>query len=216
MQPLSPSRASWLGLAVLLAGGFLPPADFFIVNVALPSIHDGLNASPSEVQLVMSGYAAGYAVFLITGGRLGDLFGRRRLFVAGMVGFTLTSLLCGLANSAEALVAGRILEGVTAAVLVPQVLGSIRSLFSGRALGLALSLYGVMIGLAAAIGQLASGVLVAADIFGLGWRAIFLINLPVGVAAIIGTFLLVPETSAHSRPQLDLGGAGLISLALAC
>ena len=216
MSPPLTSRARWIALAVLLTGGFLPPADFFIVNVALPSIHDQLRASPSEVQLVMSGYAAGYAVFLITGGRLGDLYGRRLLFVTGMAAFTATSVLCGVAWSAGMLVLGRILEGVSAAMLIPQVLGSIRALFADTALARALSLYAVMTGLAAAAGQLAGGVLVAADLWGLGWRTIFLVNLPIGAVAIAATFLVVPETSAGSRPRLDLGGAALISAALAC
>ncbi len=206
-------------LAVLLAGGFLPPIDFFIVNVALPSIRQGLGATPAEVQLVISGYAAGYAVFLVTGGRLGDLYGRRRLFILAMAGFTATSVLCGLAASAGLLVLARIGEGVAAALLAPQVLGSIRALHDApgeaAALSRALGLYGAMMGLAAAVGQLGGGVLVAWSPLGLGWRAVFLVNLPIGAIAIAGAWLLLPETSAAYRPRLDLAGAALLSAALA-
>ena len=127
--PLLPA-ARWIALVVLLAGGFLPPVDFFIVNVSLPSIHESLGATPGEVQLVISGYASGYAVLLITGGRLGDLYGRRLLFLLGMAGFTAANALCGLAGTPLTLVAGRIVLGVSAAILVPQVLASIRALYT--------------------------------------------------------------------------------------
>ncbi len=217
---VAPRTRRWLMLAVLLAGGFLPPVDFFIVNVALPSIRQGLHATPAEVQLVISGYAAGYAVFLVTGGRLGDLYGRKRLFILAMAGFTAASALCGLAASAGLLVLARIAEGVAAALLVPQVLGAIRTLHDTpgeeAALSRALGGYGAMMGLAAAVGQLSGGVLVAWSPLGLGWRAVFLVNLPIGAVAMAGAGLLLPETSAAHRPRLDLMGAALLSAALAC
>ncbi len=207
-------------LFVLLLGGFLPPVDFFIVNVALPSIQTGLHASPASVQLVISGYAAGYAVFLVTGGRLGDLYGRRRMFVLGMAGFTAASALCGLASTPALLVLARIAEGVTAALLAPQVLGTIRALHDAPGqqapLARALGMYGTMIGLAAAVGQLAGGVLVAWSPLGLGWRSVFLVNLPIGAVAIAGALAVVPENTAVARPRLDLTGASLLSAALAC
>lgn len=212
---LSPA-ARWLALVVLLAGGFLGPVDFFIVNVALPSIQAGLGAADAEVQLVISGYSAGYAVLLITGGRLGDLYGRKRLFALGMAGFTAASAMCGFAPSANVLVLARVVEGVAAAMIAPQVLGSIRALYAGRELSRALGLYGVMMGLAAVTGQFAGGALVALSPWGLAWRAVFLVNLPIGAAALIGAWLLVPETSAGTRPRLDIGGAALLSLALTC
>ncbi|MGH7152725.1 MAG: MFS transporter [Acetobacteraceae bacterium] len=211
------SAARWLALSVLLTGGFLPPVDFFIVNVALPSIQSGMAATPSQVELVISGYAAGYAVFLVTGGRLGDLYGRKRLFLFGMAGFTAASALSGLAQSASLLVVARVLQGTAAAVLVPQVLGSIRALYtSDRELSRALGFYGMMVGLAAATGQLVSGLLVTWSPLGLGWRSVFLVNLPIGTAAILGALLVVPETSAETRPRLDFGGAALLSAMLAC
>jgi EmrB/QacA subfamily drug resistance transporter len=206
-----------LALTVLLAGGFLPPVDFFIVNVALPSIHSGLGASPAELQLVIGGYAAGYAVFMITGGRLGDLYGRRRFFLIGMAGFTLTNLLCGLAVSPLQLLLGRALQGVSAALLVPQVLGAIRALCANeRDLAQALSAYGVMMGLAAVTGQFLGGALVQWSPFALGWRAVFLLKLPVCLVVIAAAWRLLPETSAASRARLDLPGAAMVSLILAC
>jgi MFS family permease len=201
---------------VLLAGGFLPPLDFFIVNVALSSIHESLDASPAELQLVISGYAAAYAVFLITGGRLGDLYGRRRCFVGGLAVFSLASLGCGLASSASLLIAGRIVQGSAAAVLQPQVLGTIRALFpEERALARAMSAYGVMMGMAGAIGQFSGGALIQWNPAGLGWRAVFLLTLPVCAVTLLLAARLVPETGGGRPVRLDLGGAALVSLTLA-
>ena len=209
-------RRRWIALTVLLAGALLPPVDFFIVNVALPSMRQTLGISASDAQLVMSGYAAAYAVFLVGGGRLGDLYGRRRFFVLGVGGFTLASMLCGLAVNGPMLVAGRVLQGLSAAVLVPQALGSIRGLFAGPALGRALGLYGLTIGIGSVAGQFLGGAITQADWFGLGWRMVFLVNVPVGLVAMALTYATVPETSAVERPTLDVGGAALISLTLAC
>jgi len=213
----APATATrWLALVALLAGGFLPPVDFFIVNVALPSIHESLNASPAEVQLVVSGYAAGYAVFLITGGRLGDLYGRRRCFLAGMVAFTATNLMCGLAPSPGWLLVGRVLQGFAAAVLQPQVLGSLRALFADeRSLARAMSAYGIMMGMAAAIGQFMGGALVQWNPMGMEWRAIFLLKVPVCLLTLLAAWWVVPETAGGRRVKLDLAGSVLVSLALA-
>jgi MFS family permease len=207
----------WLALTVLLAGGFLPPVDFFIVNVTLPSIHVSLGASPAELQLVISVYAAGYAVFLITGGRLGDLYGRRLLFLVGLGAFTAANLCCGLAATPVQLLLARALQGVAAALLVPQVLGAIRALCTNeRDLARALSAYGVMMGLAAVTGQFAGGAVVQWNPFDLGWRAVFLLKLPVCLLIMAAAWRLVPETSATTRAKLDLWGAALLSLALIC
>ena len=214
--PLS-HAGRWLAFIVLVVGGLLPSVDFFIVNVSLPSIHTSLGANPAEVQLVVSGYAASYAVFLITGGRLGDLYGRRRLFMIGMAGFLATNALCGLAITPAQLVIGRILQGVTAALLAPQVLGSIRALFPGEAeLASALSFYGIIMGLAACLGQFSGGALVEWSPFDLGWRTVFLAKLPIGIPILLAGWWLIPETSGSRRQRLDIGGAALISLALAC
>ena len=205
----------WLALPVLLAGAFLPPLDFFIVNVALPSIRTALHTSAAQLQFVISAYAATYAVFLITGGRLGDLYGRRRMFLLGIAGFTLASLMCGLAWSSEALLAGRILQGMTAAALAPQVLASIRVMFPHAEQPRALGLYSATFGVAATLGALLGGALVSSHLWGMGWQLIFLVNLPVGVAALIAGFALLRESRAEHALRLDLGGVALLSIALA-
>nr|WP_256971942.1 MFS transporter [Paraburkholderia caledonica] len=144
----------WLALAVLLTGTLLPPLDFFIVNVALPTIRTGLQASSDVSQLVISVYAAAYAVTLILGGRLGDLYGRKRVFIAGMLGFGVASAWCGLAPSSDMLVVGRLLQGISAAIMAPQSLASIHAIFPEREKNRALSLYGATFGLASVGGQL--------------------------------------------------------------
>jgi MFS family permease len=218
-QAASAQRAASHGLAltVLLAGGFLPPVDFFIVNVILPSIHSSLNASPAELQLVISAYAAGYAVFLITGGRLGDLYGRRRMFLLGLAGFTLANLCCGIAATPGQLLLGRAFQGVAAALLVPQVLGAIRALSTDeRELARALSAYGVAMGLAAVAGQFAGGAIVQWNLFDLGWRLVFLLKLPICLLVIAAAWRVLPEADVTTRAKLDLGGAALLSVAMAC
>jgi len=211
-ETLDPNR--WAALAVLLTGAFLAPLDFFIVNVAMPSITTGLHASAADVQLVISGYAVVYAVFLITGGRLGDIFGRKSTFLAGLAGFALASALCGLAWSPLSLILARLLQALAAAAMAPQALASVHALFPARERGRALSIYGVVLGLSSVIGQLLGGALVGADIDGLGWRLIFLINLPVSIAAFLAAIPLVRQTHGRHRPRLDIGGVVLSCAAL--
>jgi MFS family permease len=204
----------WLALPVLLTGAFLPILDFNVVNLALPAIRQDLGASSSEVQFVISAYAATYAVFLITGGRLGDLFGRRRLFLLGVAGFTMASVLCGIAWSPAVLVVARILQGLTATAMAPQVLASIRVLFPAAEQGRALGFYGATFGLANVCGQVLGGVLVSSHPFGLAWQAIFLINVPIGLAAFIGGVLFLRDSRAPKAQRLDVGGVALLSLTL--
>jgi MFS family permease len=166
-------------------------------DVRNPPIHQDLGATPSDVQLVISAYAATYAVFLITSGRFGDLFGRRRMFLLGVAGFTVASTLCGVAWSPAVLVAGRVLQGLMASVMAPQVLASIRGLFPSVEHGRALALYGATFGLANICGQVLGGVLVSSHPFGLAWQAIFLINVPVGVAAFTGGPLFLSDSRAR-------------------
>ena len=179
----------WFALPVLLTGAFLPILDFNVVNLALPAIRQDLGATSSDVQFVISAYAATYAVFLITGGRLGDWLGRKQMFMLGVAGFTLASVLCGFAWSPAVLIAGRILQGLTATIMAPQVLASIRVLFPAAEQGRALGFYGATFGLANICGQVLGGVLVSAHPFGLAWQAIFLINVPIGLANIVGQIL---------------------------
>lgn len=195
----------------------MPPLDFFIANVALSSIHERLGANAAQLQLVISGYAAAYGVFLIIGGRLGDLYGRKRCFLVGMGAFTLSCLGAGLAATPNQLVLLRIVQGMSASVLLPQVLGSVRALFtSERELGKAMSAYGFVVGMAAATGQFLGGALIQWNPMDLGWRTVFLVNVPFGLAAILLAWKLVPETSRARNVTLDLGGAALVSGALAC
>lgn len=212
-SPPEPRR--WAMFAILLVGSFLPPLDFFIVNVALPSIQGELGTSSSAEQMVISSYAALYAVTLITGGRVGDLFGRNRLFFMGLIGFTCASLLCGLAWSPWALIAGRVLQGVTAAVMAPQALASIQAIFPESEKPRALSLYGAVFGLASVIGQALGGVLISLNLFGLGWRTVFLVNLPIAILVVLFGIPLLKETHERRSGKLDLGGMGLSMLTLA-
>ncbi|MBB6510534.1 MFS family permease [Rhizobium soli] len=209
---LDPRR--WTALAILLTGAFLPPLDFFIVNVALPSIREDFQASASTMQLIISGYATTYAVMLITGGRLGDLYGRRNVFLAGMVAFAAASALCGFAWSPSILITGRILQGIAAAIMAPQALASINAIFPEHEKSKALSLYALTFGVASMAGLFLGGVLIALNVFGLGWRAIFLINLPVIAIAAPAALLMLRETRSERARKLDMGGATLIAVAL--
>lgn len=202
------------GLAVLLLAGFVTIFDLFVVNVAIPSMQAGLGASFAQIGFVVAGFELAFGVLLITGGRLGDLFGRRRLFVVGMAGFTVASALCGLAPGAGFLIGARVLQGLAAALLFPQVYASIRVNFDGDDGRRAFGLLGMTLGLAAIAGQILGGWLVHADLFGLGWRSIFLINVPIGLFAIAAA-RCIPESRAPQRPALDWPGVALVSAGLA-
>ncbi|MEV5740925.1 MFS transporter [Microbispora rosea] len=202
-------------LPTVLTGVFVAILDFFIVNVAIPTMQRDLRAGPAAVEWVVAGYALAYGSGLVLGGRLGDVFGRRRMFALGLALFTLASVACGLAPDAGSLVAARVVQGAAAAVLAPQVLAVIRTAYSGAAQARAVNAYALTMGLAAVFGQLAGGLLIQADLFGLGWRACFLINLPIGVVALAATWRVIPESRAAGAVRLDLGGAALVTLALA-
>ncbi|AGN88091.1 MFS transporter [Enterobacter sp. R4-368] len=204
----------WAMFVILLVGAFLPPLDFFIVNVALPAIQSELGASFSAEQLVISSYAGVYAVTLITGGRLGDIYGRGKMFFLGLLGFAAASLLCGLAWSPWVLITGRMLQGATAAIMAPQALASVQAIFPEAEKPLALSIYGAVFGLASVIGQILGGILISADLFGLGWRAIFLVNLPVALLVILFGLPLLKETRAQSAQRLDPIGMLLATVTL--
>ncbi|MFS2156734.1 MFS transporter [Pseudomonas sp. Pseusp122] len=212
VSPPEPRR--WAMFVILLVGAFLPPLDFFIINVALPSVRQDLGASAAAEQLVISTYAGLYAVTLITGGRLGDIYGRGRMFFLGLIGFAAASLLCGCAWSPWALVAGRALQGVTAAVMAPQALASVQAIFPESEKPLALSLYGAVFGLAAVVGQALGGILISLDLMGLGWRTIFLVNLPVAALIVLFGIPVLKETRARNTVKLDLGGMTLSMLTL--
>jgi MFS family permease len=205
---------SGAGLATVLLGTALPMIDFFIVNVALPTIDVNLHASTATLELVVAGYGIGYALLLVLGGRLGDTFGRRRLFLAGMTAFTLTSLLCGLAPNAGLLVVARALQGASAAMMLPQVLSTIQATTTGQRRSRALGFYGAVGGLSTVVGQLLGGALVSADIAGASWRPIFLVNVPVGVVGLMLARRTVPETRSASPVGVDRLGTLLLGVAL--
>ncbi|MER6180900.1 MFS transporter [Streptomyces sp. NPDC001652] len=210
----APPVLGGLGLFTVLLGAALPLIDFFIVNVALPTIGHDLAASESVLELVVSGYGLAYAVLLVLGGRLGDLFGRRRLFLGGMAAFGLTSLACGLAPTAWTLVAARVAQGAASAAMLPQVLATIQAATSGQRRAKAMGLYGATAGLSMVAGQILGGVLVAADIAGTGWRSVFLVNVPV---VLVGLFLAaraVPETRSPNPEPVDGPGTVLLAASL--
>ena len=215
-QSSAPSGAPhWATLPGVLVGVFLGSLDFFIVNVAIPSLQVDLHATEAQIQLIVASYALACGVGMITGGRLGDLYGRRRMFVLAMVAFTVASAACGLAPNVGFLLASRVVQGAAAALMTPQVLAIFSTAYSGEARARAINWYGAISGFAAVFGQLIGGVLIKFDVVGLGWRACFLINLPIGLAAAALAARYVPESRAPGRPRLDLAGMSLVTLALA-
>ncbi|WP_428954807.1 MFS transporter [Streptomyces sp. cg35] len=202
------------GLFTVLLGAALPLVDFFIVNVALPTIARDLSASEPVLELVVAGYGIAYAVLLVLGGRLGDLLGRRRLFLGGMAAFGLTSLACGLAPTAWTLVAARVAQGAASAAMLPQVLATIQATTAGPRRARAMSLYGATAGLSMVAGQVLGGVLVSADVLGTGWRSVFLVNVPVVVVALVLAVRTVPETRSARPEPVDVPGTVLLALAL--
>ncbi|MFF5210953.1 MFS transporter [Streptosporangium sp. NPDC000396] len=206
-------RTPWL-LTVILTGQFMAILDVSIVNVASPMIRSDLGTSGSALQMITSGYTIAYAMLLITGARLGGRYGGRRLFLYGLAGFTAASLACGLAASAEQLIAFRLLQGAGAALMVPQVLSMIQTNFEGVARARALSLYATVISGAAVVGQVLGGVLVSADLLGTTWRPVFLVNVPIGLGLLVVSARLLPGGGPLRHRALDLPGLVTLSLAL--
>jgi EmrB/QacA subfamily drug resistance transporter len=204
----------WAALAVVLTGTFMVVLDFFIVNVAMPAMQSDLHAGTGAIEWVIAGYGLTFATFLITAGRLGDQLGRRRMFSAGLALFTVASAACGLAPSPAVLVVARLVQGLAAALLSPQVLSIIGVVYNGPDRVRAISIYGIVLGLAAVGGQLIGGVLVQADIAGLGWRSCFLINVPIGVVGLAIAARAVPESRVEGANRLDLVGTALVTLGL--
>jgi MFS family permease len=204
----------WLMLPVVLSATFLYAFDANVVNVALPSLQRHLHAGPASLELVVGGYAFSYAAGLVTGGRLGDLFGYRRMFLSGMVAFTVVSVLCGLAQGPGELVTARLAQGLAAAAMVPQVLALITATFSPEERTRALTWFGVIAALSGVAGQVLGGLLLDANLLGLSWRPLFFVNVPVGAVAFAFARLLLPRITTGRRPPLDLVGVVGISGAL--
>jgi MFS family permease len=211
-----PARSPWWALAVVLTGQFMAVLDASVVNVAAPSIHASLHTSGAGLQLVIAGYVITYAVLLVTGARLGDIAGHRRMFLAGLAVFTLASLGCGLATSTGMLVTLRFVQGAGAAAMIPQVLSLIQRTFDGPARGRPMRLYAAVLAGAAVTGQVVGGVLVSANLLGGTWRPVFLLNVPIGVILFLAGLRALPAGQGDRGRTLDLAGlATLIPAVLA-
>ncbi|MBF6175493.1 MFS transporter [Nocardia blacklockiae] len=202
--PLDPRR--WIAFAVVLAAGFMDLLDVTIVNVAVPSIQNDLKAEYSQLEWIVAAYVLSFAAVLITGGRLGDIYGRKRVFLVGMAGFTLASLACGLSDTPAVLIGSRFVQGAFAGLMVPQILATIRVTFPKHERAKAIALYSGVGGSASAVGLSLGGVLVQANLFDLGWRPIFLVNVPVGVVALVAAFAVMRDSRSTAAPRLDIPG----------
>jgi MFS family permease len=198
----------------LVAAQFMYVVDTFIVNVAIPSIRADLAASTAHIEAVIAIYQIAYASMVITGGRLGDIFGAKRTFLIGLAGFTLTSLICGFAGSADSLIIARLAQGFTAALMVPQVLATIHNLFADAARARAFAVFGITLGLGGAVGFSVGGWLVTLNLAGLGWRTIFFVNGPIGVGLTLAALWLIPHQPTRADTQLDHRGVGLLFVGL--
>jgi EmrB/QacA subfamily drug resistance transporter len=209
------SLRRWIGLAVLLTAIFVAALDNFIVFVAIPSIRSDLGATVAQAEFIVAGYTLSFALGLITSARLGDRFGRRRMFLIGFTSFTVASGLCGAAPDPSSLIVFRVVQGIAGAMLTPQMLAIIRVTFiEARERATAFAWMGVAIGLGGVLGQVVGGFVVSADFLGLSWRPVFLINLPVGIFALAAGPFVIDESRAPGVQRLDLVGAALSSLGL--
>lgn len=206
-------RKRWLILFLVLAAEVMDLLDATVVNVASPTIHRALGGSASMIQWIGAGYTLAFAVMLVTGGRLGDIFGRKRMFVVGAVGFGIASLLCALAQDPAMLIGSRILQGALGAMMIPQGFGILKAVFPPAEVGQAFGAFGPVMGLSAVGGPILAGALIDADWFGTGWRMIFLINVPLVVFAVLGALRAMPEVRSPDKPRLD--GIGMVLLTIA-
>ena len=210
------SSRRWAVLAIVVAAQFMFGVDAFIVNVALPTIAVELDASTAQVEAVIAIYLIAYATLVVTGGRLGDIYGTRNVFLTGVLGFTVTSLWCGLARSGTELIAARLAQGATAALMVPQVLATLHLLFSDASRGRAFGIYGIVLGLAGAAGFLLGGVLVTLDLASLGWRTVFFVNVPFGLVIMGAALRIMPSVPRRAGTRLDISGAFVLFAGLLC
>jgi len=209
---LDPRR--WVALAILLLASFMNLIDVTIVNVALPSLQRSLGASSAQIEWVVAAYVLAFALALLPFGRLGDIVGRRRMFLLGVTGFTLASALCGLAPSIEMLIAARVLQGLASAMMTPQVLAIVQVIFPPRERGQAFSFFGLTAGLASVAGPIAGGALIHLDLGGLDWRPIFLVNIPIGILAVVAGQRLITRMPGHASLSNDFGGIALFGAAI--
>jgi EmrB/QacA subfamily drug resistance transporter len=208
------ARSPWLVLAIILTAVFMQLLDTTITMVGVPSIQASLHSSFGEIQLVVAGYMLAFACVLVTGGRLGDTYGRKRMFLWGMAGFTLASAVCGAAPDALTLICSRVVQGMCSGLMFPQVLGIIQVVFSKAQRTRAIGFYGATIGLATILGPVTGGGLIDLNIDGWGWRSIFYVNVPIGMAALALGAAMIPESRAAITRRIDLLGAALLGAGL--
>jgi EmrB/QacA subfamily drug resistance transporter len=201
----------WLAAIIMIVGALMDMIDVTIVNVALPTIRRDLHASATQLEWVVSGYMLAFAAALIIAGNLGDLLGRKRVFLFGVGLFGLASLSAGLAATGPELIAARVVQGAAAAAMTPQVLATFRAIFAPAERGQAFGIYGAMLGLASAVGLLLGGVLTDANLFGWSWRAVFFINVPVALGTLIAGIRIVPETRDPAARRPNVPGALLLA-----
>jgi EmrB/QacA subfamily drug resistance transporter len=199
---------------VVLVAGFMDLLDATIVNIAVPSIQSDLEADYAQIEWIVAGYVLAFAAVLITGGRLGDIFGRKRLFMVGMAGFTVASAWCGLATGPTMLIAARFFQGAMAGLMVPQILAIIHVSFPAEERGKVFGMFGAVVGSASVAGPIIGGLLLQWDVADLGWRPIFLVNVPVGIAAMIAGQVVIRESRSATAPKLDLPGMALAITAI--
>jgi EmrB/QacA subfamily drug resistance transporter len=204
----------WLALIVVLVAGFMDLLDATIVNVAVPRMQADLRAEYAQIEWIVASYVLAFAAVLITGGRLGDIFGRKKIFILGVGGFTLASAWCGLATGPDMLIAARFCQGASAGLMVPQILAIIHVTFPPEERGKVFGMFGGVVGSASVAGPIIGGLLVEWDVAGLGWRPIFLVNIPVGIAAMIAASAYIKESRSPTAPRLDLVGMVLAVAAI--
>lgn len=207
-------RWRWLALAAILIAEVMDLIDATVVGIAAPSIRADLGGDGATIQWIAAGYTLAFAVGLITGGRLGDLYGRRRMFLLGLVGFVAASVLCGVAASPELLIGSRVVQGLFGAVLIPQGFGILRSTFPPRELGIAFGAFGPTIGLAVVAAPILGGALIAWNLGGAGWRTLFFVNVPIGLVALVLALAVLPESRSADGPRPDPAGVALVTLGL--
>ncbi|MBU1305697.1 MAG: MFS transporter, partial [Alphaproteobacteria bacterium] len=218
-KPFDPSAAEpdprrWVALIILLLALFMNLIDVTIVNVALPSMQADMGASSSQIEWVIAVYVLTFALFLLPFGRLGDIVGRRGMFLVGVSVFTVGSALCGLAPTIEILIGARVVQGIGGAMMTPQVLAIVTVIFPPRERGMAFSFFGLTAGMASVAGPIVGGLLISADLWGLDWRPIFLVNIPLGVLAIVMAWRLVPKITPHPGLTNDFVGIALFGVSI--
>ena len=210
------SSRRWWVLAIVVAAQFMFGVDAFIVNVAIPTIAADLHATPTQIESVIAIYLIAYATLVVTGGRLGDIHGTKNVFLAGVLGFTATSLWCGLAQSGAELIIARLAQGATAALMVPQVLATLHLLFTDESRSRAFGIYGIVLGLAGAAGFLLGGLLVTIDLAHTGWRSVFFVNVPCGFVIAAAAWRIMPSVPRRAGTRLDIKGSVLLFAGLLC